>query len=624
MERAQRMNKAAAALAGAILWTLAAAPGHGGAAESAPALDQAPRGAMGFFHIPSIQGLESDLRRFADESGWQLGQREHPVLQALAARTDIAEGLDPAGSAAVVWLDPKTYRGRYTLYVLPVADWEALLESGVAEEMGPSRYAITRAKGPRFILRRGDFALVTSSFRTLEDVAKSADRLPAAIPAETTAAARNAPYLYLDMGRLTTAYAEEIAMWFRAAGGQLYDDPRALLYADMFTSYLVGIMDVIEQIETFEGGLRFGPEGLSGNMRVKFTAEGSVGEFLASQEEAGRPPLPIAPQPLASATSLQLDPAGRTEAAVALTEFFLEKAPRPEPLPEPTKKTVLEAVRTFVDALGPEVTMLSASPRPGLGAVSEVTVYQVKDPEQFRRGIQLLAAAWERLADQLGIYLQMRVIPNAGELGGAPVTLYVPRMRFGIAARHAEFRARLADLYGHEGLVYRVATVGDRAIVGVGTDTTLMRETIERIRAGEEPEASPAAERLREELPPGQNVAIVTSLPLYLKQALLRGGTPEDRIGTVDPGATLSGLAVRFEGPAVRMGSYVPYEQLRRARDLLERVVPQVTEAPESLFEPPDEGPLEEPEERPSEEAPAEEGAREEVAPQPPEGEPEP
>ncbi len=587
------MPKRTATVAWATVWLLAAAgAGAGAASPDVPALDLVPRDAMGFLHIPSVQALEADLRRFSEETGWKLGQGEGPVLEALARRTDIAEGLDPSGPAAVAWLDPKEYRERYTVYILPVADWDRLLEATVSEEMGPGRYAVTRAAGPRYVLRRGRFAVVTSSFRTLEDVAKSADRIPAILSAETLAgAAGPGPYLYLDFQRLTRAYAEDIARWFRASGSQVIQDPRTLLYADMFSSYLVGMMDLIDQVEMLEGAMRFGPEGLSADLRVKFAADGSFGRFVSSQAPHGPPVLPIGIRPVATATTIHLNPAGRTEAALALTQFFLEKAPRPTPLPEPTKQAVLRAVRTFVDSLGSEVTMLTGTPAPGLGAVSEVSVYQVKDAEQFRLGIQLLAEAWERLADQLGIYLEVMVHPDAGDLGGEPVALYVPRMRFGIAARHARFREQLADLYGHEGLVYRVVTVGDRAVVGVGTDTTLMRETIERIRAGGDAAAPPALERLNTHLPPRQNISIVTNLPLYLRQALLRGGTAEERIGTVDPGASLSGLAVRFDGPTVRVGSYWPHDQLRRGRELLERVVPGVTEAPESLFEPPEGGP---------------------------------
>ena len=51
------------------------------------------------------------------------------------------------------------------------------------------------------------------------------------------------------------------------------------------------------------------------------------------------------------------------------------------------------------------------------------------------------------------------------------------------------------------------------------------------------------------------------------------------------------GLGFGAVGNAVEVGSYWPHEQLRLARDLLERVAPKVTEAPESLFEPSKEGP---------------------------------
>jgi hypothetical protein len=92
-------------------------------------------------------------------------------------------------------------------------------------------------------------------------------------------------------------------------------------------------------------------------------------------------------------------------------------------------------------------------------------------------------------------------------------------------------------------------------------------------------------------MPKTQNLLIATSLPAYLREALLRGGTDPDRVGTVDVGSEIVGLSFGAVGNAVEVGSYWPHEQLRLARDLLQRVAPEVAEAPESLFEPSKEGP---------------------------------
>jgi hypothetical protein len=429
--------------------------------------------------------------------------------------------------------------------------------------------------------------------------------------------------LYVDVDRLKRIYESEMASWFRAASGQIYYTPESVAYADMMVTYMLGIADFIDQMETFELALRFGPEGVSADFAVRFAEGRNVAEFL-SRQTAGPASIPgWGSAPVGSATTLRLDPATRTEFALKATKFFLEKAPRPEPLPETTKKEVYEAMQTVLESLGDRITYYSAPAATGLGMVSETAIYDLKDPAEFSRGLGLLTGAWERLASQLDLYMQIRSVPDSGEIDGIPVTLYIPKFRFGIPARHAEFREWLKTLYGPEGLVYRVAVVENKAVVGTGADLTLFREIVERVKAGEPAEKPPALLRLEPHMPERQHLFIATSLPAYLKEALLRGGTDPNRIGTVDVGSEMVGLGFAAVGNAVEVGSYWPHEQLRLARDLLARVAPEVIEAPASLFEPSKEGPpvgeggepAPAPETAPP--APAESGPVPEVAPAP-------
>jgi hypothetical protein len=359
----------------------------------------------------------------------------------------------------------------------------------------------------------------------------------------------------------------------------------------MFVAYVLGMANLIDQIEVLEAGLRLEADGLAGDLRVRFADGSSVARFLSAQV----PRTPAIPEVEAarttSVTTLDLDPKSRAAAVLEATRFFLENAPRPQPLPEPSKRRVAEAVRTFMASLGPRITLLSAVPRPGRGLVSDVSVYQVTDPAGFRDGIQKMAAAWEDLADQLRFYLKIETIAGKEDVDGVPVTVYVPRMRFGIPARHARFLKRMEALYGEGGLRYRVAVTGGHAVVGTGSDPALFRRTVRAVREGKRPEADSAVVRLQKHLPARQNVSFLASLPLALKQSLIQGGTDPDRIGTVDPGSERAGLGMVFGGSAISIGSYWPHEQLRLARELLERVAPELTEAPESLFEPPGEGP---------------------------------
>ncbi|MFO8014985.1 MAG: hypothetical protein R6X20_16985, partial [Phycisphaerae bacterium] len=222
---------------------------------------------------------------------------------------------------------------------------------------------------------------------------------------------------------------------------------------------------------------------------------------------------------------------------------------------------------------------------------ADVSIYDLSDPEQFEEGITLLVDAWERLADQLRLYLKFRADPEPEQIEGVPITVYRPRLRFGIPAQHIRFQKRLRRLFGPEGLVYRVGVIGNKAVVATGSDQTLLRLVLRQLKSGEAPEPSPPLRRLHTHVSREQNIFISTSLPVYLSRSLARGGTPEDRIGTVDPGHERVGVGVRFRGTTAQLSTWWPHEQIRLAKDLVGRLAPEVEEVPESLFPPEGEGP---------------------------------
>jgi len=550
-----------------------------------------PKESAAFLHIPNIGALEDHLKRFGAETGLVIGHGDHPVVDLLSLRTGIKDGIDLGGSASIGFLDPKKYRDRYSVYVLPVADWDALLKATAGEEMSPGLYALTGTAGPRYLARRGRYAVVTSSVRTM-DAAATAEGIAEALPDETRArAAGPGPMVYVDVRRLCDIYADDITAWFRAASAQLYHQPEALAYADMLSAYLFGIASFLDQTETLEASVRFEAGGVAADVAMRFAGGGTIANFLSAQVPSSAAIRLPSDRSVESAVTISLDPAIRTDLMMKATRFFLAEAPRPEPLPEPTKRQVEEAVQMFAESLGPQMTFISAPAQPGMGAETGLTVLELKDPERFRKSLDLLAAAWESLADQLNLYVRFESRPEAEEIAGAPVTVFAPRLRFGIAARHVEFRERMKVLYGPEGLVYRVAVVGNQAVIASGSDKGMLMQTLERLRGGRAPEPSPAIGRLQSHLPARQQVAMATSLPLFIGQALIRGGTPPDRIGTMDAGKEIAGFALQADGTTARMASYWPHEQVRMAMDLLKRAAPDMAEVPHTLFEPAPEGP---------------------------------
>jgi hypothetical protein len=591
--------------AGQSLHTEAVRPAGEGSTPQAGSLALLPASTVAFLQLPNLRQVEEDLKRFAERTGWSIGEGEHPLLGLLAARTGIEGGLDPEGSASIGFLDPKLYRERYTIYILPVADWKTLLDASRGEEMAPDLYALTGTSGPCFVARRGKFAIVTSSIRTMDAVAE-ADRLAPTLPPEEIArAAGPGPLLHIDVHRLKLIYEDEIGSWFRAASGQLYSRPDAVPYADIFVTYMLGIAGFIDQMETAEVGLRFGLEGLSVDLSVRFVDGAAIAQFLSTQTPGSAPIPSLTDRPVTSVVTIRTDPKSRTDTILRATRFFLDKAPRPEPLSETDSDQVYQAVRVFAESLGPTMTLLSAPAAPGMGIASDVTILELKDPEQFQKGLELLVGAWETLADRLNLYLKFQAAPDPIDIEGVPVMQYIPRLRFGIPARHIEFRQQLRALYGPEGLVYRVAVVDHQAVVATGSDLVLFRQIIERLKTKEPLEPTPAMKQLQAFMPQEQQMSMAVNLPQFIGQALLRGGTSPDRLGTIDTGHQMVGLSLHAAGSTIRLNSYWPHEQLRLARELLAHAAPELTEAPKSMFEPSTEGPPNEGGEAPKSPVPA-------------------
>ena len=591
--------------AGQSLHTEAVRPAGEGSTPQAGSLALLPASTVAFLQLPNLRQVEDDLKRFAERTGWSIGEGEHPLLGLLAARTGIEGGLDPEGSASIGFLDPKMYRDRYTIYILPVADWKTLLDASRGEEMAPDLYALTGTSGPCFVARRGKFAIVTSSVRTMDAVAE-ADRLAPTLPPEEIArAAGPGPLLHIDVHRLKLIYEDEIGSWFRAASGQLYSRPDAVPYADIFVTYMLGIASFIDQMETAEAGLRFGLEGLSVDLSVRFVDGAAIAQFLSAQTPGSAPIPPLTDHPVTSIVTIRTDPKSRTDTILRATRFFLDKAPRPEPLSEADSDQVYQSVRVFAESLGPTMTLLSAPAAPGMGIASDITILELKDPEQFLKGLGLMVGAWETLADRLNLYLKFQAAPDLIDIEGVPVMQYIPRLRFGIPARHIEFRRQLRALYGPEGLVYRVAVVDHQAVVATGSDLVLFRQIIERLKTKEPLEPTPAMKQLQAFMPQEQQMSMAVNLPQFIGQALLRGGTSPDRLGTIDTGHQMVGISLDAAGSTIRLNSYWPHEQLRLARELLARAAPELTEAPKSMFEPSTEGPPQEKGEPPQPPVPA-------------------
>ncbi|MCX5685298.1 MAG: hypothetical protein NT049_16695 [Planctomycetota bacterium] len=566
----------------------------GGAAEPAQglgSLELIPKQAVGFIHIPNLKSLEDDLKRFARETGWEIGHGEHPAVDLLQQWTGIQSGIDPEGCATVGFLNPKEFHQRYSVFVLPVSDWDAMLKGTAGEEMSPGLYALTGTAGPRFVARRGRYAIITSSVRTMDAVA-GAEGILKSLPEETRSrAAGPGPMVYISSAKLRDIYLDDIAAWFRAATSQLYHEPEALAYADMLSAYLMGIAQFIDQTQTFEMSARFEPDGLKADLAVRFVPGGSIAKFMAS-EVPGKASLwlPVGRQ-FESVQVMRTDPEVRTELLMKAVHFFLNEAPRPEPLPETTKTHVEEAMQMFADSIGPQMTFVSAPALPGMGEESSLTILELRDPVKFRKSLDLMGAAWESLADQLNLYVRFQQMPQENDVAGVPVTMFLPRFRFGIPARHMEFRERMKTMYGPEGLIYRVAIVGNQALISSGTDQGMLKRAIEDIKSGKLNEPSPAAKRLEGHLPGRQSFATALSLPLFIGQALLRGGTPAEKVGKIDAGREIAGVVIQSEGSTARVVTFMPHEQIRLALELLKRAAPDLSEMPHTLFEPSEEGP---------------------------------
>jgi len=233
------------------------------------------------------------------------------------------------------------------------------------------------------------------------------------------------------------------------------------------------------------------------------------------------------------------------------------------------------------------------------GDAVEVALMEVLEIQRFGRPLSVLPAgclAFE--ASAMSLRLFSRVPPDEIQVVWADDS-----SRTVAALAQVLWQAifkqtlRLVPFYAYRGDppadAQAALIVGDRAVVATGSDLTLLRKVIRRLKAGEAPEPSPALRRLQTHVSPDQNIYIATSLPVYLGASLARGGTPTDQIGTVDPGHERVGVGIRFRGTTAQLTTYWPHEQIRMARDLIGRVAPEVEKVPESLFPPEPEGPPE-------------------------------
>ena len=571
----------------AMLMGLAASSAR--AAEPAaalPALAYVPKDAVAFVHIPNLKTLQAELQRFTTETGWQVAKTGMPVTDQIVRRTGLSAGLDWDAPAALAYLDPKQYPNRYTVYVLPVADWDALLKAAKAEPMTADIYALTATGGPCFLLKSGRFAVVTSSVRTLKDV-RGATGIVGSLASDTRARAVAAagPMIYVDIHRLVVVYQKDIAAWLKASSGQVISMPQVVPYSDIMTTYILGIADLLDQIETLEGTFQFGPEGLSSDLSVRFVDKASLANFLTAQAPGAIAPPPVGDFPITSCVSVQLDPKSRTDIVMRVVAYFLEKAPRPQPLQEPTKEHVTQAVETLAKSLGPQMVMISASASMGMGLETDVTILDLQSPDDFKRGVSLFAAAWGELAEEMDLYAGIHAMPDASEIAGVPVSLYMPRFRFGVNPQQSRFTEGLKALYGPEGLAYRIAVVGQKAVIATGSDLALFKKVVENLKAGQAP-VPPSVAQLQGRMPPKLNLWAMSSPPMFLRGAFLAGGTPPERVGEVNPGKELAGFGLAADGPSIRINSYLPHEQLRLAKELLDRVSPELSKKTESLFEP--------------------------------------
>jgi len=618
----------------------AAAPGIRTMADLLSAMPEQTRS---FFAIADVGEVAAKAVLFQQRTGLKLPIEDKSISDLIGVKIGIRGGVAERGAAGIAYLDPTDFRGRNTVFAVPVRALEQFLEYNAADEVEKGLYQMTETKEPRFFTHRGGYALFTDSLRTCRVVRDGrqgvADRLTAE---QKDALAKADLYLHVDMLRTMASRRETTERFRRSTAAKIMGDPTLYAYSDLLLGYMSAIDTVFEQLESFDVGVRLGVDDFGLSVIFQFTEGGSIYRHLLDMGGSRGSLVSDLPldSPYISARGINLNPAMIKLASLNVVDFILLNSPQADKKVRPdTRDMLLDAVGKLTGGLTGQISSMTSLPDPDSGAFeANVTVVRVRDVDEFTDAVRDLFGTLLKVSDEIGSRVLFLYKPEQEEYRDVKIAHLEPKIEFTRRRFKQLFEERARKVYGPDGYLYRLAFLKDRMITCSGSDLTLFHAAIDRVLDEKKATPEDRIAEVRQALPRERNIEYFVSLPAMLSRTLLLSGPvggasrkpiefdDEDRKFIESQG--IVGLSVGLDNGRIRLDTSLGYDQLGQAVKFAKRFLPPIRPeqpTPEPTEEP---GPTEEPKPEPKgpveEPAPAKEPAKPEGATQEPAAAPAP
>ncbi|HOI54148.1 MAG TPA: hypothetical protein PLP01_02760 [Phycisphaerae bacterium] len=567
----------------------AGTPPAGQARSTADLLAAMPDRTTTFLVLADLGDVAAKSVLFEQKTGLRLPIQDSSVTDMISVKVGVRGGVAQRGAMGIAYLDPVAYRGRNAVFMVPVAGLEQFLEYNAADEVEDGLYQMTETRVPRFFIHRNGYALFTESLRTCRDIRDGTSGIaPRLTDEQRQVLGQSDLFVHVDMRRTLESRREASDRFRRSMATKVMGDPTLYAYSDMLLTYLGAIDELLEQLDSFDLGIRLGADDVAVSALCRFAEDGSIYRNLldmggSNSSLVGDLPLDL---PHVSVSGIQVNPDMLKVALATVTDFIIQNSPQASRKVQPdTREALMDAVSEMADQFTGQFEMMTSLPDPASGATeANVTIMRIKDRDMFNDAAQDFFGTLLKVGDQAGTRVILQYKPAVEEYRGVKISRLEPKIEFEKKRFKELFEERARQVYGPDGYVYRLAYLKDRAIVSAGSDQTLFKAAIDMAldeKAGTPPKQM---DDVRHSLPDMRNVEMYLSLPAMLGRSLVLAGPSggasrkpvvfdeEDRKAISDQGVV--GLVLGLDRGRIRLDTGLGYDQLNKAVAFAERFLP--------------------------------------------------
>lgn len=548
-----------------------------------------PAETTSFLALADLGEVAAKTVLFEQKTGLRLPIQDSSVTDMISVKVGVRGGVAERGATGIAYLDPLTYRGRNAVFMVPVAGLEQFLEYNAADEVEDGLYQMTETKEPRFFIHRNGYALFSESLRTCRSIRDGASGIAERLSDEQRQAlSRSDLYLHIDMRKTLASRREASDRFRRSMATKVMGDPTLYAYSDMLLTYLGAIDELLNQLDSFDFGVRLGAEDLGLSALCRFAEDGSIYRNLLDMGGSGSPLVGDLPLnlPHISVSGVKVNSDMLKVALVTATDFVIQNSPQASrKVRQDTREALMDAVSEMCDQFTGQFETMTSLPDPASGSTeSNVTIMRIKDRDAFNDAVQDFFGTMLKVGDEAGTRVLLKYKPTVEEYRDVKISMIVPEIEFEKKRFKELFEERARQVYGPDGYVYRLAYLKDRAVVCCGSDQTLFKAAID-MALDEKAEAMPKQmDDVRHSLPQMRNVEMYISLPAMLSRSLVLAGPSagatrkpvvfdeEDLKAMADQGVV--GLVVGLDQGRIRLDTGLSYDQLSKAVAFAERFLP--------------------------------------------------